>query len=73
MPSYFPNMHRLECSNARKIEDIASAEARKVEGEMLVIMDELQKIRSNMIFLMQVFIVLFPGFGQMNLMTWGMV
>ena len=33
------------------------------------------KIRNNMMFLMQVFVVLFPGFAQMNSMnsmTWDM-
>ena len=43
VPSYLPNMHELECSDARKIEDTASAKTRKVEGEMLVIMEELQE------------------------------
>ena len=43
VPSYLPNMHELECSDVRKIEDTAFAEARRVESEMLVIMDELQE------------------------------
>ena len=43
VPSYLPNMHELECSDVRKIEDTAFAEARQVESEMLVIMDELQE------------------------------
>ena len=40
---YVPNMHELECSDVRKIEDTAFAEARQVENEMLVIMEELQE------------------------------
>ena len=36
-------MHELECSDIRKIEDTAFAEARRVESEMLVIMDEFQE------------------------------
>ena len=43
VPSYPPNMHKLECSDVRKIEDTASAETRKVEGGMLVIMEKLQE------------------------------
>ena len=43
VPSYLPNMHELECSDVRKIEDTAFAEARRVESEMLVIMDKLQE------------------------------
>ena len=43
VPSYLPNMHELECSDVRKIEYTAFAEARRVESEMLVIMDELQE------------------------------
>ena len=43
VPSYFPNIHELECSDVRKIEDTAFAEARRAESEMLVIMDELQE------------------------------
>ena len=43
VPSYLPNTHELEQSNASRIEDTAFAEARRVESEMLVIMDELQK------------------------------
>ena len=43
VPSYLPNMHELECSDVRKIEDTAFAEARRVESEMLIIMDELQE------------------------------
>ena len=42
VPSYLPNMHELECSDVRKIEDTAFAEARRLESEILVIMDELQ-------------------------------
>ena len=43
VPSYLPNMHKLEHSDVRKIEDTAFAEARQVESKMLVIMDELQE------------------------------
>ena len=43
VPSYLPNMHELEHSDVRKIEDTAFAEARRVESEMLVIMDKLQE------------------------------
>ena len=42
VPSYLPNMYELECSDVRKIEDTAFAEAKRVESEMLFIMDELQ-------------------------------
>ena len=66
VPSYLPNMHELECSDVRKIESTAFTEARRVESEMLVIMDEPRKIRNNMMFLMLVFIVPFPGFSQMS-------
>ena len=37
VPSYLPNMHELEHSDVRKIENTAFAEARRVESEMLVI------------------------------------
>ena len=43
VPSYLPNMHELEHSDVRKIEDTAFTEARRVESEMLVIMDKLQE------------------------------
>ena len=43
VPSYLPNMHELENSDVRKIEDIAFTDARRVESEMLVIMDKLQE------------------------------
>ena len=42
VPSYLPNMHELEHSDIRKIEDRPFAEARRVESGMLVIMDKLQ-------------------------------
>ena len=43
VPSYLPNMHELECSDIRKTKDTAFAEARRVESEMLIIMDKLQE------------------------------
>ena len=43
VPSYLPNMYGLEHSNIRKINDTASAEVRRVENEMMVIMDEHQE------------------------------
>ena len=43
VPSYLPNMHELEHSDVRNIENTAFAEIRHVESEMLVIMDELQE------------------------------
>ena len=43
VPSYLPNMHELEHSDVRKIEDTAFTEARRVESKMLVIMDALQE------------------------------
>ena len=43
VPSYLPNMHELEWTDVRKIEDTAFTEVRRVESEMLVIMDELQE------------------------------
>ena len=42
-------MYELEHSNIRKIDDTASAEVRRVENEMMVIMDEHQeKQQQNM-------------------------
>ena len=41
--SYLPNMHELEHSNIRKIDDTASAEVRRVENKMIVIMEEHQE------------------------------
>ena len=43
VPSYLPNMHELECSDVRNIEDTAFAEVRHVESEMMVTMEELQE------------------------------
>ena len=43
VPSYLPNMYKLEHSNIRKIDDTASAEVRRVENEMMVIMEEHQE------------------------------
>ena len=41
--SYLPNMYKLEHSNIRKIDDTVSAEVRRVENEMMVIMEEHQE------------------------------
>ena len=41
--SYLPNMYELEHSNIRKIDHTASAEVRRVENEMMVIMEEHQE------------------------------
>ena len=41
--SNLPNMYELEQSNIRKIEDTASTEVRRVENEMMVIMEEHQE------------------------------
>ena len=43
VPSYLPNMNELEHSNIRKIDDTVSAEVRRVENEMMVIMEEHQE------------------------------
>ena len=43
VPSYLPNMYQLEHSNIRKIDDTASAEVRRVENEMMVIMEKHQE------------------------------
>ena len=43
VPSYLPNMYKLEHSNIRKINDTASAKVRRVENEMMVIMEEDQE------------------------------
>ena len=43
MPTCFPHRHKLEQSDVCHIGDAAFAEARKVENEMLVIMDEKQE------------------------------
>ena len=43
VPSYLPNMCKLEYSNIRKIDDTASAEVRRVQNEMMVIMEEHQE------------------------------
>ena len=42
-PSYLPNMYELGHSDVRKIDDIASTEVRRVENEMVVIMQEHQE------------------------------
>ena len=42
-PSYLPNMYELGHSNVRKIDDTASTEIRRVENEMMVIMEEHQE------------------------------
>ena len=42
-PSYLPNMYELGHSDVRKIDDIASTEVKRVENEMLVIMQEHQE------------------------------
>ena len=72
MPSYFPCMHELEQSNIKRIEDTAFVEAKRVEREMLVIMDELQENQEQHDVSNASSIVLFPGFTQMNLMIWDM-
>ena len=41
--SYLPNLYELEHSNIRKIDDMASAEVRRVENKMMVIMEEHQE------------------------------
>ena len=41
--TYLPNMYELEHSNIRKIDDTASAEVRRVENKMMVIMEEHQE------------------------------
>ena len=41
-PSYLPNMYELGHSDVRQIDDRASTEIRRVENEMLVIMQEHQ-------------------------------
>ena len=43
VPTYLPNMYKLEHSNIRKIDGTASAEVRRVENEMMVIMEEYQE------------------------------
>ena len=43
VPSYLANMYKLEHSNIRQINDTASAEVRRVENEMMVIMEEHQE------------------------------
>ena len=42
-PSYLPNMYELGHSDVRKIDDIASTEVKRVENEMVVIMQEHQE------------------------------
>ena len=43
VPLYLPNMYELEQTSIRKIDDMASAEVRRVENEMMVIMEEHQE------------------------------
>ena len=43
VPSYLPNIHELQHSDVRKIEDTAFAEARRIESEIMITMDELQE------------------------------
>ena len=43
VPSYFPNMYELGCSGVRQIDSRASTKVRRVENEMMVIMQEHQK------------------------------
>ena len=42
----YPTCMKLEHSNIRKIDDTASAEVRRVENEMMVIMEEHQEKRA---------------------------
>ena len=42
-PSYLPNMYELGHSDIRKIDDISSTEVKRVENEMVVIMQEHQE------------------------------
>ena len=42
-PSYLPNMYELGHSDIRKIDDTTSTEVRRVENEMMVIMQEHQE------------------------------
>ena len=42
-PSYLPSMYKLGHSDIRKINDTASTELRRVENEMMVIMEEHQE------------------------------
>ena len=46
-PSYLPNMYELGHSDVRKINDTASTEVRRVENEMMVIMEEHQEKELN--------------------------
>ena len=46
-PSYLPNMYELGHSDVRKINDTASTEVRRVENEMMVIMEEHQEKEQN--------------------------
>ena len=51
----------------------AFAEARRVESEVLVIMDEHQENQDQHDISNASFCSSFPGFTQMNLMIWDMV
>ena len=42
-PSYLPNMYELGHSDVRKIDDIAPTKVKRVENEMVVIMQEHQE------------------------------
>ena len=42
-PSYFPNTYEVGCSDIRKIDDIASTEVKRMENEMVVIMQEKEQ------------------------------
>ena len=46
-PSYLPNMYELGHSNVRQIDNRASTEVRRVENEMMVIMQEHQEREQN--------------------------
>ena len=46
-PSYLPNMYELGHSDVRRINDTASMEVRRVENEMMVIMEEHQEKEQN--------------------------
>ena len=43
VPSYLPNIYKLGHNDVRKIDDTASAEVRRVENEMMIIMGEHQE------------------------------
>ena len=43
VPSYLPNIYKLGHNDVRKIDDTASTEVRRVENEMMIIMEEHQE------------------------------